>query len=381
MFVNTVSNIIDTSTFSKEEDIIKKSGILDRRRYIHIFYDDKFPQNSCKVIQINISTSKGSNILFDKFFMNRYNGTLSFIGVYVYDCELSVCDNIKDKFLHGKLNILTARRMDRETDYDNDVTKNEFVQLFSRLFNHYQLSDYVDSRVLVNPKFYTQEHEYYETGDFNPNGLMDDIYFPNLVGRDVVDSCTKIYQQHPSMFKTIKDTLLISDNDCMFNTDPKVLHLSKASDVISNMNYTLGCDNLINGGIFVYDSQMGLNFKDPSILNKKYITKSDACNELETFILGLTSIGKLVEAEFGSIRLFYNPSLIGSKCRIIYKDMCNQTSDHNLNTSKASKDSSHEVTEVIGEILEEGNGLFVHDQIHEDLEYGQFEKEKIISYF
>lgn len=378
MFVSSYTNIVDESNKSKNTELLEKSGIIDARRIIHIFYDQNNPQ-TCKVIQINISITRGTHVLFDKTFMNRHNGSLSFVAVYAYDCQLStVCKTVKDMFMHGKLSLIAAKRCDRETDYDNDFTRSEAAQLYSKIFSNYHVSDYVDSRVLVNPKYYTQEHEYHVTGDYNPNGMMDDIYQPNLSGYDIVDSNTELYQQSPRMFKTVSETLF--NDSIRTNYSNKRSYIDSAADTITDMNFVLGCDNMVNGGIFVYDSQLGMNFKNASILCKNYMTKQNSTLEFETFLISLESIGNRLENEFGSIRLMYSPSLIGSKCRIIYKDMANSVSDDGMMNSKSSKDSSCEITETISEHIESDSSLFAHNEVYEGIRHDDMLKEKIISY-
>jgi len=371
---------------SIEDEAMKKSGIISRRRYVHIFYNENIPINSCKVIQINISTSRNKDVIFDKFLRNRHNGTLSFISVYVYDVELNGAEkNIKSKFLRGKLTLLTAKRLDRETDHDDNITYSELAPLFSKLYQNYSISEFIDARTLVNPKYYTQEHEYHSTGEFNNNGIFDDIYINSYYGSDIVDSETKIYLQDPGMFKTIKDTLLISQNEILFNGsfNKSFKKENNASKYITDVNYMLGCDNLTNGGVFTYDTQMGMNFKNTSLICKDFISKDSATEELETFLTALEAVGKSIESEFGSIRVMYAPSLIGSKCRILYKDFDNRSDDFGLKSdnNNASKDSSHEVTEVVATMIDDSDGIFTHDEIYEGIRYPELQKEKIISYY
>ena len=379
MFISNRAKIDDeTKTRTKDSDIVEKAGIIDRRRAIHIFYDMNNP-SSCKVIQINVSVTCGKDVLFDKTFMNRHNGSLSFIGVYVFDCELNtVGKSVKEMFTHGKLHLISARRMDRETDYDNDVTRSETAQLYSKLFQNYHVSEYVDARVLVNPKYYTQEHEYQATGDYNPDGMLDDIYIPYILGVDLIDDVTELYQQDPGLFRTIRDSIMIQNNSSLFN-ESTVGDEGEASYAISNLNFNLGCDSLVNGGVFVYDSQHGMNFKNSSIVCKKYITKEDAINEFETFMLSLQSVGKLLEGSIGSIRLMYSPSLLGSKCRVILKDFNNKVDDYGMK-SVESKDSSHEVTQYVAEMIQDDSGLFAHRGLCEGVQYDPFQKGKTISY-
>lgn len=379
MFISTPSNnysLLHSNRGGIKDAIIEKSGIMDRRRIIHIFYDQTSPE-TCKVIQINVSVTKGSGVLFDQFFMNRYNGTLSFVSVYVYDCQLnSVGRDIKDQFRYGKLTLLTAKRLDRETDFDNDVTTGEHPQLFSSFYKNYNLSNYVDSRVLVHPYYYTQEHEYHTTGDFNPAGLYDDLYNSfTIIGNDIIDDVTVIYQQPPNNFKTIKDTLLISDPRILFG-ESKIE--TAASDTIGEINYMLGCDTMVNGGVIIYDTQMGIRFDNSSILNKPYMASRQADEELSTFVEAVKMQATNIEQNHGSIRLMYIPSLIGSKCRIIFKDSNNKISDHGL--SDASKDSSFEVTETIGKNVDDG-GAFVNKHLVEGIDYPFMEREQIKSYF
>ena len=383
MFINFGAKL-DTSfgKIGKEQEIIKKSGIIDRRRFIHIFYDSNNPTLTCKVIQINISTTRGTNILFDSVFMNRQNGSLSFVAVYVYECMLNTIDNnVKDKFEHGYLSLLTAKRMDRETDYDRDITRNEIANLYSKTFSNYTVSRYSDSRILVHPKFYTQEHEYYSTGDYNPNGIMDDVYLPNILGLDIVDDVTTVFQQQPSLYETIKDTLLIGGGGYIRDSDPIKQRSEQASNTIYDVNYILGCDSMVNGGIFLYDSQLGMGFDKTSIICKEYMSVDNAKTELETFLYSLEGVGKDIEKKYGSIRLMYSPSFIGSKCKIIYKDLYDKSTVTGYAVSNSSKDSSYEVTEVVGAMIDDDSNLFAHKEIPEDIHYDFDEKQKIKSYF
>lgn len=357
-----------------------KAGIIDARRAIHIFYDENNPY-TCKVIQINISVTKGSNILFDNTFMNRHNGSLSFIAVYTYNCKLNTTGKtLKEQFLYGELSILSARRNDRETDYDNNYTRNEYPQLYSKVFSNYRISCNLESKPLIHPKYYTQEHEYACTNDCNFNGIIDEVNNIKILGIDIVDDITKIYRQNANMFNIV-DYNLNSLQDKYFSTH---MDMKSADNAIKEMNYINGCDSLVNG-LFVYDSQMGINFKDAIVLCKNYISKESLQLEFETFLESLETIGKCIEKNCGSIRMIYNPSLLGSKCRIIYKDMNNSTSDSGLsrNKSLSSKDSNFEVTETIGEIIDHDESIFIHDAITENINYDDdnFQKEKIISYY
>lgn len=378
-------NDVELESKSKHAELAEKAGIIERRRFIHIFYDPKKP-SSCKVIQINVSVTKGSNVLFDEFFMNRHNGTLSFVAVYIYDCQLNtVGKSLKEQFEHGSLTLLSAKRLDRETDYDSGITRNETAPLYSKTFSNYTMSDYVESRVLVNPMYYTQEHEYYSTGEYNERGMMDDIYLPNLIGMDIIDDVTVIIQQKPHLYETIRDTLMLGvggTNEILEKYAPRELsYKDAASDSITTINFILGCDSMVNGGVFIYDSQMGMKFDNKvAILCKKYIAKEQVVNELDSFITTMEAVCKGIEKHHGSIRMMYAPSLIGSKCRIIYKDMENKTSDCGINNSESSKDSSYEITEVIGENLDSESGsMFRNRYIDEEINYGEFEKEKLIS--
>lgn len=381
---------INASSFDKKDiDDSKKSilasqreaaGIIDARRSIYIFYDEKNPLE-CKVIQINISTTIGTKILFDKTFMNRHNGTLSFIAVYTYDCKLNTAyKTLKEQFLNGILTLVSVKRSDRETDHDNQYTRNEFIQLYSSLLPHYRLSSNIDARVVIHPRFYTQEHEYYVTNECNFDGILDIVCSLHLTGKDIVDDITAIYRQDVAMFKTIQDKLTTSR---MFETinygnDAR----TEASDVIRELNYTLTYDTLVNGGVFIYDTRENRSaFKDSSILCQKYINKAAAVDELQSFLLTLENIGTNIKNRDGDVTILYTPSLLGSKCRVIYRDYNNQVSDCGLQESISTKDSSFEVTETIGEFLDDDNSVFVHNEVCEDIRFDDMQKERLMSYF
>jgi len=381
MFINngtTLSDDIDSKK-SRQSELREKSGLIDCRRAIHVFYDENDPFN-CKVIQINISVTQGTHVMFDKTFMNRSNGTLSFIAVYTYDCKLNNSfKEIREKFINGSLSIISVKRNDRETDYTNMYTRNEFAQLYSKSFSNYRLTSNIDSRSLIHPKYYSQEHEYNDTGDCNFEGIVDSISSLYIQGSEIVDDITEIYLQDPSMFETVRDRLnnLVSMDRIRTNGI-----IDSASETITEMNYILGCDSLVNGGIFVYDSEAdAMNVKDTMLMCKDYIDKQSAVTELETFMASLEGIGKAIQRQHGSIRLMYSPSLLGSKCRVIYRDYNNIVSDSGMKNSLSSKDSSHEITETIGEFIEHDDSLFTHEQVLEDIRYPELQKQKIISYF
>jgi len=375
MFISSANAFKSNSVLSKQDECIKLAGLIDRRRFIHVF---EVPgRSTCKVIQINISTSNGNGVLFDQYFMNRNNGTQSFISVYVYECELNPIGNtLLERFMTSSLRVLTAKRMDRETNHDTNVTRNDRIGMYSRLYDSFKSSEYSDdSKPLILPFYYTQEHEYYETGDFEPNGgLSDGALRMKIIGSDLVDSNTKIYQQDPSSFNTIMDTMQISDDHSLFgysiNNTPK----SSASELISNTNYILECDTLVNGGIFIYDSQAGMNIKDSSIICQKYISKERVVDELQAFLNSIDSKCKEIESNFGSVRVMYAPSLLGTKCRIIFKDKENAQFDSGF--SNASKDNSHEVTEVFGELVD-STELYHSKYLVEGVNYDPCYKERV----
>ena len=373
MFISSSSPTIHINGRSEsfKDEILERAGIIDRRRVIHIFFDPKQP-NSCKVIQINISVTKGAGVLFDKYFMNKSNGTLSFVAVYVYDCTLNLMDKtLKEQFAHGKLTLLTAKRLDRETDFDAGITRNEHAQLYSNFYNNYNVSEYVDSRVMVAPFYYTQEHEYFERGDFSPFGLYEDLCSAfTITGSDIIDDVTELFQQNPDSFKTARDTLLFADSKILFGTGMN----SAASESIGEVNFILGCDTMVNGGVFVYDTQMGMKFDKPSVLNKPYMSPTQSDIEIETFLTAMKMQANSIENTHGSIRVMYAPSLIGSKCRVIFKDHGMKTSDHGL--SDASKDSSYEVTETIGRNIDD-NSIFVNKHLVDGIGMPFYEQEKL----
>ena len=381
MFISTSTNRVDLKpTNSRDNELAKLSGLLDKRRYIHVFYDDANPLN-CKVIQINISTTKGHDVLFEGDFMNRHNGTLSFVGVYTYDCRLNtIGKNLREMFGLGRLTLLTARRLDRETDHDRGVTRAENAQLYSTIFSMYSISDYIDTRTLVDPRYYTQEHEYYATGEIHEYGIQEELMTLNLIGEDIIDDVTEIFKHGPKEFDTVMDTIQLCDTEKMYGE--MGTRSATASDSIMEVNYLLGCDTMINGGVVVYDTEMGIKPIGTSIIGQSFMSKESAVSEMATFLNAIDIKAKNIEKNFGSIRLMYAPSLVGSKCKVVYKEFGNTSSIGGFGSKnvKASKDNTHEVTEVIGELINE-NDQYVHNAIVEGLNYGHLEREKIISYY
>lgn len=371
MYIPIANNrdLLGESSLGKHHDHAVEAGLIDRRRFLHIFHDERMG-DVCKVIQVNISTTRSDKVIFESV-SNRNNGTLTFMAVYVYSCKLPhVGGSLIDRFKASELTILSAKRLDRDSDYDLGFTRNDVANLYSCTFNSYEISEYVETKLLVDPRFYTQEHEYAVENDVNP-GIRE---FSRLYGLDIVDDVTTIYLQHPKMFDTINDSLLINDDRKIMFTNAGDLLTS--NEVITDFNYITGCDYTVNGGVFAYDSQLGVNFKNSSVIGKRYMAPGQAEIELENVIIALRQIGKVLEDRYGSVRLMYSPSIIGSKCRIIYKDYDNQQADSDV---KSSADSSYEVTEVISQMIDEDK-LFVHNTIIEGIDYGFEQRNRLLSY-
>jgi len=371
MYIPTGNNydLLGDSLLSKHGENAKEAGLIDRRRFIHIFHDERIG-DVCKVIQVNISTTRSDKVIFESV-SNRDNGTLSFMAVYVYSCQLPhIGGSLIDRFKVSELTILSAKRLDRDSDYDLGFTRNDVANLYSCTFNSYEISEYVETKLLVDPRFYTQEHEYAVENDVNP-GIRE---FTRLYGLDIIDDVTTLYLQHPKMFDTINDSLLINDDKkIMFTNDSE---LRSSNEVISDLNFITGCDYTVNGGVFAYDTQMGMNFRNSSVIGKKYMTPGHAEIEIENVMFALRQIGKVIEDRYGSVRLMYSPSIIGSKCRIIYKDYDNQQADSDVSSSA---DSSYEVTDVISQMIDEDK-LFVHNSIVEGIDYGFEQRNRLLSY-
>lgn len=336
---------------SKFDETIKNVGLLDCRRYLHIFHDEKMG-NTCKVIQVNISTTRGTNVLFNKWFINKNNGTETNIAVYIYECKLDITrPTLYDKFRTSDLSLLSARSLYRETDHDRGITRSEQCGLHSSKWSAWDLSDYLEARIIVDPKYYCQEHELFINGDVIPYGISEEGYHVFLKGDDLIDANTEVIRHNSDKFATIRDTLLLCDDTDITN------RAAGGNLIISSHNYWTSCDSLVNGGIFMYDSLTNsVNFtNNPYILSKKYISQGDVKREIEEFLLSLANVGETLSEEYGNIQILYSPSIIGSKCKILYRDF-----DEN-NVATGSIDNGHEITNYIGDIVDDGWGS--HDSI------------------
>ncbi len=372
-----VTSLLETGVEGKAVTATKNSHLVDRRRFINIFADPDAGFNGadtrCRAIQINISTSKAEGVMFDNVVIDRLSDTtLSYVTVYIYNVELAPGMDLKERFRFSKCELVASKRLDRQVNHTTKEVGSESANLFSKVYANHGKSEWRDVRGCIpDPRYYTSEYEFHYTGDYNPNGILGGIdqFF---VGNELLDDETQLIIRKPSDFNTIKDMLFINDEVENYRLDDVN---GAASRMIANVNDIIGMDNLVNGGVLVYDTQLGKNFVGGSIISKPYLTDSAAKSEFDELMMAIDSSAKEVEKKFGSIRLMYSPSLLGSKNRIIFKDYNNLSSD-GIN---ASKDSGYEVNETVGTLIDEGS--FINEGLVEDLHYDQpLFKEKIIAY-
>ncbi len=333
--------------------VAKKAGIIDKRRYLHIFHDPKYP-TKCKIIQINISVTLARHVIQTSSFSNANNGTISYVGVYVYDCKLVGGGSLRDKVLRSEFDLVTVKRFDRDCDHDTGEVFMDEVNVYSSLFPRYDPEDEIDTKPLVDPRYYTQEHEYHSNGNLE-GCVMGVKSIPKIYGMHLLDDATEMVNWDMDKFETIKYEMMNGSSDKVEDFSTDILS-RRTGDMIFHNNKELRLNSLLNGGIFAYETGLQPVYNHGSIICKKYVSDDHANNQIKRFIRTLTNNAQLLEKEHGPIRVHYTPSLMGSRCEVFFKDYNNHRVTGNADNC-ASKDGGYEVNEVVQSAINEKDGL------------------------
>jgi hypothetical protein len=347
-------------------DNLKKSGVISCRRSITIFKTDNNPY--CKVIIMNSSINNGKNMIFGDPYFRKDNACQHFLNIYTMDCELDVLESIgiERQFLNGLLNITSMKTIHRFTDYnENETTCTKTPNLYSDnpMLKNYRVTDILgvrDINPLIDPRYYTQEHEFQETGDCNEYGIIctenDRFDFPyNIKGRDLIDPFTKVFlkpiseynsslERKPDKYNLVLDTNIADETIDMVNLD-------------NNHG-----DTLLLRAQFVYDSLSNEIKHDNRFMfdGFKYMLKEDLRLEVEAINSILLARGKSLEMIYGNIIIFYRIDPTGSYCRIVLRDHKGVRIDStNMGEKEIKKNHHDEITSTIFGILDfDNNGVY-----------------------
>jgi len=339
--------VIDVKVASKNETAKKRSGIIDSTRQIFIFYDETLTPQRCKVIQINLSASRGKEIVFDGV-MNRYNSTLSFAATYVYDLVLNTREvGLLNQFMHGYLYLVSAKRIDRETDYDMKLTKGEGTNFGTKRVPdmHGEAVVMTDVRPMVRPEYYTLDHAYNLSGDLDTtNTSIKDLYGAPIYGWKIMDENTKVFQLKPADFETIME-------EVGFHRDDKshsVVEAIYPREIIRTVNGVVALNSLVANTDIVWDGvkkRIGVfapRRKDSGFLFSDYITDRHKYEEIVDLSTAVEAACREAEHEYGTIQAWFHPSIVGTKCKVVFMDRL----ANNLQL-KQSMDSGAEIVEVV----------------------------------
>lgn len=353
----------DVGRFNIEERARKLAGIIRASREIHIYQDLASVNNGCRVVLINRSTSLSGEIIFDNPH-NPYNGTMNYVGVYNFVGYLDISglrkNDIESAFKGGTYNLVSVRRMMRDSDFDNQMTFNGGVNLYSDKY-----SDDIDSTtgtlfeddisIVPPPLYYTKEHEYQINGEVLPfnvyssNVLSDN----NYGGFDLIDDVTSIYYH--------KDTGIESKlkQDSIDGVKDDI-----ASEVLITIDDTTKLDTIIQGGILIYGSDMsGVAIRgNPHIKNRDTLTEEGVRSEVDELIEDFLVVCKEIESNHGNVGIIYNPSLTGNSIKVNLRDY------ENGDDMIRDFDSNVEVSEVVGlnidrdrDLMESGDSIWYDD--------------------
>lgn len=345
---------------SETNEILRKSNIKECRRLLYLFVDrEMFEKNLMlenmplygKAIQINIAIMDGRDTFGEGYIRNmipyKYGIVTIKISVYFYSVLFDKgYRNYKDAyFTFDNAYVSNILKQDREVFPDdlsiidsvlinqsnfaknislNDPEKIIVPQSLRRTVLDEMLS--VQSNLITYPQFYSPTHQLIATDDFTSIGESDII--PRFFGHELIDEYTTVkymdLRSWPKMDKELRDFVenleSYSDYKSMsIDNGAKEILVANNSELLLN-SFSVPTEITLDGGTVIYDTEMGINIKDPKIPFKKYYNEKNLKDMFSLMILKLKSVFEGVEEEFGSIRVYYTPSLIGDTMKVIYKD-------------------------------------------------------------
>jgi len=384
-FDSYIGNGVDIKSASFNESNRKKSGIVDCLRHIFIFYDELLTPKKCKVIQINLSVSKCSKSLAFEHVLNPYNGTIAYAATYVYDLTLNVREmGILNQFLHGYLKLISARRIDRDTDWDNKVTKHEGANIGTKDVPgmHSECTGLGDVKVIVAPQYYTLDHMYNATGDVDlSSSSLVNLYGIPISGMDIVDETTKVMVMKPNDFTSMVRDMGVWNDGVQMGSMSENFDGGNPSDLIYEVDNTTGLNSLVSNTDIIWDGTTGRlgvivpKKGDAGFIFSDYVTKDHKRDELDELISVVQATCQRIEHEYGTIKAFFHPSILGTKCKINFLDY----RANNYNPT-VSIDAGNEIKEVVERPLFENPA---NDYLFESLDDGidQYRSWKCYNYF
>ena len=288
---------------------LTKFGVMDQTREFYIYVDnvqltmkDNQPFSTI-MVQVNKSVNDGAILTISP---TRGNNKQINKNVYIYDAYFP--RGIKD-FRDGEFTLRNASSSQIYTDYDRKISRTKESALYSdSIVDNVPYANFLEelcgtSEPMIPPNYYNRDH--------TVDGLKNNMY--NLIwgitrynysGGDLLDSNSKIHLVGSSNYVGI-DTPTENDG---------------VEEELANRLFLPTNENMITKATFIYDTQLGFNILGGEIPYNEHMYKQFIINSYEQIKAKITTQAQLIEKTEGSIRLYYNPTDVGDKVRVEYKD-------------------------------------------------------------
>lgn len=328
---------IDLSQFNIEKCFRKIIYFVDKNEY------DLGICKTGKAIQINISATIGSNSDLNRSFgiLHKNNSVIK-CSVYTYNV---IFPNGVDDLMSSQMILNNAYSIDEINDYESNLSSRTELTTYNKCVSTTEgKMDILDSLSYISfngsnitpPEYYTTEQQIAkEKDDYSI------IYLTTIItyeGSELIDPYTSIEIYDLSTWDTMVPALVKNIQEKYINS--RNIDDVDSVDLITNM-FEISSEKIMNGFMFIYDSQMGVNVRTvkgiTSVPMASYRIKDHLIDDLRLMKDLFVAEAKCVEANKGSIRMYFSPLFSGDKLKIYFKDY-EENNQPNYNTSKIDKD-------------------------------------------
>ena len=314
--------------------------IIDAHRFFYMFFSNEDITNYKmrredpkqvyygKVIQINLSISKGGNDNIDivPWFRGSDNSTYMTIGMYIHDvvCEGSITNYGTAKFILNESMVSSTLN-----DYDLKKSMLNGANVYSK-----DIRDKEDKKIIISnqitesapsipdPRYYTmQQEELYENDIYCLTSL--DVVVTHI-GQELFDEVTSISIMDVKEMDTLEPIMkskIYSLRNSMKTSDFNIQMFD--STELSKCTLYHDFMSMQHGYTYIYDTNLGVNV----IRNKRSFTpftKYQFEDKLQYDINNTLSLIKMyardLENDLGPVRLTFTPLYYGDKVDAYFKD-------------------------------------------------------------
>lgn len=324
MIIRSFGDFLD----SCDDDDLERFGILQHKRTIYIFVDPNeykhkiVKKGKCVIINECVYLGKKGNLVTIKIDNSTINRTAVYFGVVGFEVPSDVRTAIFNIDVGTNKETQTIHDThDNDYNIDNTISREKSIISASmlRVDNEDGCIDEIVSSnetYVLPPTFYTEYHMVNNVGDFG--NFMLDFVDNKYDYRSLTDRTTKYQFMDINLWDTMKAEI----NHCLGDLECGNNDAFTVSDTLS----TAFNSNLTDGAIFIYDSdgngfgKDGINVKGGRVPYGKYYSKHYLARNLENSLSLFTQSCHLLEGQYGHIRVMCNPSEIGAKTKITFKD-------------------------------------------------------------